>query len=257
MNFVVGPCIAWASRKSFLRPFEYARMYFAAPESSNRRDVADKVELESVALLAFERATSRSSDLLTSGRQDDGLAGRLRVEEPVGFLGPLEPPAVGEEPLHVHLALGDELGALGLALLRERPRPHQRDLPAQEIRADVERDLTPLADETGDAPRAYGAQGRGTGVRRRGGVERLVRALAVRQLGNRRDHAVRGGIDHLGGSELLGKLAPLGRDVDGDDARAHLDGQQVARMSEAKSGISRLNARPAMAGVRHSPGGDT
>src|SRR5262245_39855716 len=27
-------------------------------------------------------------------------------------------------PLHVHLALGDELGALGLALLRERPRPH-------------------------------------------------------------------------------------------------------------------------------------
>jgi hypothetical protein len=28
-------------------------------------------------------------------------------------------------------------------LLRERPRPHQRHLPAQEIRADVERDLTP------------------------------------------------------------------------------------------------------------------
>src|SRR5262245_24360955 len=115
-------------------------------------------------------------DLLTSGRQDDGLAGRLRVEEPVGFLGLLEPPAVREQPLHVHLALGDELGALGLALLRERPRPHQRDLPAQEIRADVERDLTPLADETGGAPRAYRAHGRGTGVRRRGGVERLVRA---------------------------------------------------------------------------------
>jgi hypothetical protein len=42
-------------------------------------------------------------NLLTSGRQDDGLAGRLRVEEPVGFLGLLEPPAVREEPLHVHL----------------------------------------------------------------------------------------------------------------------------------------------------------
>src|SRR5262249_53400392 len=107
----------------------------------------------------------------TSGRQDDGLAGRLRVEEPVGFHGLLEPPAVREEPLHVHLPLGDELGALGLALLRERPRPHQRDLPAQEIRADVERDLTPLADETGGAPRAYPAHRRGTGVRRRGGVE--------------------------------------------------------------------------------------
>jgi len=93
-------------------------------------------------------------DLPTSRRQDDGLAGRLRVEEPVGFLGLLEPPAVGEEPLHVHLALGDELGALGLALLGERPRPHQRDLPAQEIGADVERDLAPLADEAGGAPAA-------------------------------------------------------------------------------------------------------
>ena len=97
---------------------------------------------------------------VTSGRQDDGLAGRLRVEEPVGFLGLLEPPAVREEPLHVHLPLGDELGALGLALLRERPRPHQRDLPAQEIRADVERDLTPLADETGGAPRRLGRFGK-------------------------------------------------------------------------------------------------
>ena len=89
----------------------------------------------------------------TSRRQDDGFAGRLRVEQPVSFLGLLEPPAVREQPLHVHLALGDELGALGLALLRERPRPHQRDLPAQEIRADVERHLTPLADEAGGAPR--------------------------------------------------------------------------------------------------------
>ena len=51
-----------------------------------------------------------------------------------------------EEPLHVHLPVGDELGALGLALLRERPRPHQRYLPAQEIRADVERLVRALAD---------------------------------------------------------------------------------------------------------------
>jgi hypothetical protein len=36
----------------------------------------------------------------------------------------------------------------------------------QEIRADVERDLTPLADETGGAPRAYGAHGRGTAAGR-------------------------------------------------------------------------------------------
>src|SRR5262249_8610158 len=100
-----------------------------------------------------------------------------------------------------------------------------------EIRADVERDLTPLADETGGAPRAYGAHGRSTGVRRRGGVERLVRALAVRQLANRRDHVVRRGIDHLGGAELLGELTSLGCDVDGDDARPHLDGQLRRRQA--------------------------
>src|SRR5262249_30449622 len=82
---------------------------------------------------------------IMNGRQDDGLAGRLRVEGPVGFLGLLEPPAVREEPLHVHLPVGDEFGALGLALPRERPRPHQRYLPAQEIRADVERDVASLA----------------------------------------------------------------------------------------------------------------
>src|SRR5262249_2483280 len=36
-------------------------------------------------------------------------------------------------------------GWAGLAFLRERARPHQRYLPAQEIRANVERDLTPLS----------------------------------------------------------------------------------------------------------------
>ena len=45
------------------------------------------------------------------------------------------------------------------------------------------------------------------------------------ELGNRRDHVVRRGIYHLGRSELPGELASLGCDVDGDDARAHLDGQ--------------------------------
>jgi hypothetical protein len=54
------------------------------------------------------------------------------LKSPVGFLGLIEPPAVREEPLYFHLLVGDELGALGLALLRERPRPHQRSLPAQE-----------------------------------------------------------------------------------------------------------------------------
>src|SRR4030095_1740936 len=56
---------------------------------------------------------------LRSGRQDDGLPRRLLVEELVGFVGLLELPAVGEEPLDVDLLIGDELGALGLSLLRE------------------------------------------------------------------------------------------------------------------------------------------
>ena len=71
-------------------------------------------------MIVHVRFIPKASSSLTSGRQDNGLAGRLRVEEPVGFLVLLEPPAVREEPLHVHLALGDELGALGLALLRGR-----------------------------------------------------------------------------------------------------------------------------------------
>src|SRR4029453_1005933 len=79
-----------------------------------------------------------------SGRQDDRLARRLRVEELVGFLRLVEPPAMREELLHVDAPVGHELGALGLALLRERPRAHQRHLPAQEVRAHVERHLAAL-----------------------------------------------------------------------------------------------------------------
>src|SRR3989441_4028939 len=86
----------------------------------------------------------------------------------------------------VHPPVGDELGALGLTLLRERPGPHQGHLPAQEIRAHVERHLATLTDEASGAPRAHRAYGRGTSFRRRGGVQRFVRALAMSQLANRR-----------------------------------------------------------------------
>jgi hypothetical protein len=72
-----------------------------------------------------------------------------------------------------------------------------------------------------------------------------VRALAARQLGNRRDHVVRRGIDHLGGAELPGELASLGRDVDGDDARAHLDGQ--LRRREAHRALAEDGQRPSRA----------
>src|SRR5215813_6149959 len=112
-----------------------------------------------------------------SGWQDHSLAGRLRVEQPVGLLRLLERPAVREQLLDVDLHVGDELGALGLPLLRERPRADECHLPAQEIRAHVERHLPALAHEARRAPRAHRAHRRGPRLGRRGAVERLVGSL--------------------------------------------------------------------------------
>jgi hypothetical protein len=47
---------------------------------------------------------------------------------------------------------------------------------------------------------------------------------AVRQLADRRHHVACLGVDYLVRAERLGELAPLGRDVDGDDTRAPDDG---------------------------------
>src|SRR3954469_11367569 len=86
-------------------------------------------------------STSAMSSSFLSGRQDNRLARRLRVEDPVGLLGLFELPSVREQHLDVDLPVGDELGALRLALLRERPGADERHLPPQEIRTDVQRDL--------------------------------------------------------------------------------------------------------------------
>src|SRR6185436_14192026 len=91
-----------------------------------------------------------------SGRQNNRLARRLRVEKLVRFLRLVELPTVREELLNVDLLVGDELAAFGLPLLRERPRADQRHLATQQIWADVERDLPALADEARRAPRAHG-----------------------------------------------------------------------------------------------------
>ena len=58
-------------------------------------------------------------------RQDDGLARRLHVEELVGFLRLLEPPAVREELLHVDLPVERRTRRTrpGLAWRRYRSRP--------------------------------------------------------------------------------------------------------------------------------------
>ena len=51
-----------------------------------------------------------------SVRQDDGFARGLGIEEFIGFLGLIEPPAVGEQLVDGDFPLGDEFGAFGLAL---------------------------------------------------------------------------------------------------------------------------------------------
>src|SRR4030095_2285468 len=135
----------------------------------------------------------RTQVIATAARsrgQDDRLARGLRVEQPVGLLRLLEAPAVREQALHVDLPVGDEFGAFGLPLLRERPGADQRDLPAQEIRAHVERHLTALAHEARGAPGAHRAHRGRARLGRRGGVERLVGALAAGGSAERLHHVV-------------------------------------------------------------------
>ena len=90
---------------------------------------------------------------------DHAFARGLRIEQPVRFLGLLELPAVREEAVDVDAAIGDVAGAVGLADGREGPRADQRDLPAQQIVADVQGDGVAFADEAGLAPGAHAAHG--------------------------------------------------------------------------------------------------
>src|SRR5437867_1818619 len=83
----------------------------AAPSTPQRPPAST-----SIAIARRERSfTGRPS------HQEDALAGGLGVEQFVGLLGLVEPPAVGEEGLDVDPAVGDELRAFGLAHLREGP----------------------------------------------------------------------------------------------------------------------------------------
>src|SRR6266540_2773732 len=61
-------------------------------------------------------------------RSDDALAGRLRIEQPVGLLGLLQRPVMGEQAIDVDAAVGDVAPALGLPDARECPRSDDRDL---------------------------------------------------------------------------------------------------------------------------------
>src|SRR5436190_1379423 len=112
-------------------------------------------------------ATTDHSPSHALRRQDDALARGLGVEQAIGLLGLVEAPAVREQLLDVDLAVRDEFGTVGLALLGEGPRPDQRHLPAQHVRADVEGHLAALADEAGRAPGAHRPHGRRPCIGRR------------------------------------------------------------------------------------------
>src|SRR5881398_312613 len=83
------------------------------------------------------------------------LAGRLRVEEPVGVFRLLEREAVGEKALERELAACNETRAFFLADSAERPRGVDRELPPEHVLADVERRLVAFAHEA-DAPPGRG-----------------------------------------------------------------------------------------------------
>src|SRR5437899_11149881 len=109
------------------------------------------------------------------------LAGRLRVEEPVGVFRLLEREAVGEKALERELAACNETRAFFLADSAERPRGVDRELPPEHVLADVERRLVAFAHEA-DAPPGRGAAHGGDariGVAR--AVHRRLDALAVGQ----------------------------------------------------------------------------
>src|ERR1700733_13830942 len=53
--------------------------------------------------------------------QKYALAAGALVEQPIGFGGPIERPAIGVDPVDIDAALGDEFRAVGLAYRRESP----------------------------------------------------------------------------------------------------------------------------------------
>src|SRR5438132_413887 len=116
------------------------------------------------------------------------LAGRLRVEEPVGVFRLLEREAVGEKALERELAACNETRAFFLADSAERPRGVDRELPPEQVLANVERRLVAFAHEA-DAPPGRGAA-HGGDARVGQGHERARRHLHVRRVPAVARHAV-------------------------------------------------------------------
>jgi len=87
-------------------------------------------------------------------RNNHPLARRLGIEFPIGLLGLVQGPAVGEEGFDVDVVVGDEFGAVGLALGREGSGADQGDLAAQHVGADIDHHVAALAHIAGRAPGA-------------------------------------------------------------------------------------------------------
>src|SRR3984893_10250565 len=141
---------------------------------------------------------------LTALHQEHALAAVLLVEQPIGLLGLIELPAVGEQFVHLDGAVGNELRALGLPHLRESPRADDGELLAQHVGAHVDRHVAALADETNSAPGARAAHRGDAALGRAGGVEGGVSAAPVGRALDGADRIVAARIDQHVGAELLG-----------------------------------------------------
>src|SRR5712691_8464425 len=120
--------------------------------------------------------------VVTALHQEHTLAAGLLVEQAVSLRGLVERPAVGEQVVHLDMAVGDEARAIGLADGRERPRADDGELLAQHVGAHLDGHAAALADEADGAPGARAAH-RGEAALRRGrGVEREVGAEPVRRV---------------------------------------------------------------------------
>src|SRR5260370_40234377 len=111
---------------------------------------------------------------------------------------------MGEQAVDVDLAIDDEACAFRLADRGKSPGSNQRELAAEHVVADVERDLVALADEAADAPGPGGAHRALPRARRAGGIEGEICAAAVGELLDGGDGVVRRRVYGRGGAELLG-----------------------------------------------------
>src|SRR5690242_10236853 len=90
---------------------------------------------------------SRLQSPSACSHQKHAFAVDLFVEQLVGFIGLVELPAMGEELVDIDTTLDRETRAFSLDDVREGPGGDQRQLPPQQMRADIDMNLAAFADE--------------------------------------------------------------------------------------------------------------